>query len=297
MKKFLEYIIPKLTVIPELGKFRITSFVALSSSVGYILQRGTIDIGIILPIVGVFLLASGSSAINHFQERKYDAMMDRTKNRPIPSNRIDPLSALLIGINLLLFGSVILYLSSNVTALFLGWFSAIWYNLFYTPLKRKFALIVIPGALIGAIPPIIGWVASGGYIFDTKILMVAFFFFIWQIPHFWLLVVIHSNDYERAGFPTISKIYNSLQISRITFVWIAALVVSCFLIPLFNISNKPITFILLFALGIWLLLSTKNILTNYFEKIIFRKAFLRINLYVLVVILIISFDKLIFKAF
>ncbi|MEW6004532.1 MAG: protoheme IX farnesyltransferase [Stygiobacter sp.] len=297
MIKVIKYIAEKLSVIPELGKFRITFFVSISTSIGYILHRGKIDLQIILPILGVFLLASGSSAINHFQERKYDALMERTKNRPIPSNRIDPVSAFLIGINLLLIGSVVLYLSSNSTALFLGLFSAVWYNLFYTPLKRKFAFVVIPGALIGAIPPIIGWVASGGYLFDLKILMVAFFFFIWQIPHFWLLVIIHSNDYERAGFPTISKIYNSLQIARITFVWIAALVVSCFLIPIYNVFNKPISLVLLFALGIWLLFSTKNMLTQYFDKIIFRKAFLRINFYVLFVILIISIDKLIFKVF
>ncbi|MCX7876174.1 MAG: protoheme IX farnesyltransferase [Melioribacteraceae bacterium] len=297
MKSIFEYIINKISLIPELGKFRITFFVALSSSVGYILHKSTIDFELILPVLGVFLLASGSSAINHFQERKFDALMERTKNRPIPSNRIDPLSVLLIGVNLLLIGSVVLYLSSNETALYLGWFAAVWYNLLYTPLKRKFALAVIPGALIGAIPPVIGWVSSGGYLFDTKILMVAFFFFIWQIPHFWLLVVIHSNDYEKAGFPSISKIYNSLQISRITFVWIAALVVSCFLIPLFDTSFRPITFILLFLIGLWLLFSTKNILTNYVEKLIFRKAFLKINFYVLIVIIIISIDKLIIKVF
>jgi protoheme IX farnesyltransferase len=164
-------------------------------------------------------------------------------------------------------------------------------------MKRKYAMAVVPGALIGAIPPIIGWVASGGQVFDMKILMVAFFFFIWQIPHFWLLVLIHGNDYEKAGFPTISKIYSSLQVSRITFVWIAALVASCFLIPLFNVATKPATFILLFLLGIWLLFSTKNILSSYLEKIIFRKAFIKINLYVLAVIIIISLDKLFINVF
>ncbi|MBI5806783.1 MAG: protoheme IX farnesyltransferase [Ignavibacteriales bacterium] len=297
MKKVIDYILNKLKVIPELGKFRITSFVALSSSVGYILNRGAIEFEMILPIFGTFLLAAGSSAINHFQDRKFDALMERTKSRPIPSNRIDPISALMIGVNFILLGSVVLYMSSNSTALYLGWLAVIWYNGIYTPMKRKYAMAVVPGALIGAIPPIIGWVASGGQVFDMKILMVAFFFFIWQIPHFWLLVLIHGNDYEKAGFPTISKIYSSLQVSRITFVWIAALVASCFLIPLFNVATKPATFILLFLLGIWLLLSTKNILSSYLEKIIFRKAFIKINLYVLAVIIIISLDKLFINVF
>lgn len=297
LKKVIDYILNKLKVIPELGKFRITSFVALSSSVGYILNRGAIEFEMILPILGTFLLAAGSSAINHFQDRKFDALMERTKSRPIPSNRIDPISALMIGVNFILLGSVVLYMSSNSTALYLGWLAVIWYNGIYTPMKRKYAMAVVPGALIGAIPPIIGWVASGGQLFDMKILMVAFFFFIWQIPHFWLLVLIHGNDYEKAGFPTISKIYSSLQVSRITFVWITALVASCFLIPLFNVATKPATFILLFLLGIWLLFSTKNILSSYLEKIIFRKAFIKINLYVLAVIIIISLDKLFINVF
>lgn len=297
LKKVIDYILNKLKVIPELGKFRITSFVALSSSVGYILNRGAIEFEMILPIFGTFLLAAGSSAINHFQDRKFDALMERTKSRPIPSNRIDPISALMIGVNFILLGSVILFMSSNSTALYLGWLAVIWYNGIYTPMKRKYAMAVVPGALIGAIPPIIGWVASGGQVFDMKILMVAFFFFIWQIPHFWLLVLIHGNDYEKAGFPTISKIYSSLQVSRITFVWIAALVASCFLIPLFNVATKPATFIVLFLLGIWLLFSTKNILSSYLEKIIFRKAFIKINLYVLAVIIIISLDKLFINVF
>jgi protoheme IX farnesyltransferase len=297
LKKVIDYILNKLKVIPELGKFRITSFVALSSSVGYILNRGAIEFEMILPILGTFLLAAGSSAINHFQDRKFDALMERTKSRPIPSNRIDPISALMIGVNFILLGSVVLYMSSNSTALYLGWLAVIWYNGIYTPMKRKYAMAVVPGALIGAIPPIIGWVASGGQVFDMKILMVAFFFFIWQIPHFWLLVLIHGNDYEKAGFPTISKIYSSLQVSRITFVLIAALVASCFLIPLFNVATKPATFILLFLLGIWLLFSTKNILSSYLEKIIFRKAFIKINLYVLAVIIIISLDKLFINVF
>lgn len=297
MKKVINYILKKLEVIPELGKFRITSFVALSSSVGWILNKGIIEFSMILPLIGTFLLAAGSSTINHFQERKFDSLMERTKNRPIPSNRIDPISALMIGINFILFGSVILYLSSNATALYLGWLAVIWYNVIYTPMKRKFAMAVVPGALIGAIPPMIGWVASGGKLFDIKILMVSFFFFIWQIPHFWLLVLIHGNDYEKAGFPTISKIYNALQVSRITFVWIAALVASGFLIPLFHVSSKPISFILLFLLGAWLLISTKNILSEYLEKIIFRKAFIKINLFVLAVIIIISIDKLFINDF
>ncbi len=293
----VDYLKKYLLIILELGKVRITAFVAISTSVGYILYSGVLDLGIIAPSIGVFLLAAGSSSINHLQEKKYDCLMERTKGRPLPSGKVDFTTALLIGINLVLFGSVVLYYSSNGTALLLGWLALFWYNAFYTPLKRKYALAVVPGSLIGAIPPVIGWVAAGGQMLDMKILMVALFFFIWQIPHFWLLMLIHSKDYERAGFPTLVKLFSALQVSRITFVWIAALVFSCILIPLFGVSTNPYTPVALFLLGIWLLFATRKILTSYLEKMIFRKAFIMINLFVLAVVILISLDKLILIQF
>ncbi|MBI3122778.1 MAG: protoheme IX farnesyltransferase [Ignavibacteriales bacterium] len=293
----LEYL-KKYWAIPlELGKVRITSFVSLTTSLGYILFSGKIDLGIILPTFGVFLLASGASCINHLQEQKFDAAMDRTKGRPLPSGRIDSISTLLLGINVLLFGSLILYYSSNIESLMLGWLAVLWYNAFYTPLKRKFALAVVPGALIGAIPPVIGWAAAGGNPLDTKILIVALFFFIWQVPHFWLLLLLHGKDYEQAGFPTLTRLFSSLQVSRITFVWIAALAFSCVLIPLANISTQPFTPVLLFLLALWLIFESRGILNSYLEKVIFRKAFIRINVFVLLVVLLISIDKLLLIEF
>ena len=293
----LEYL-KKYWAIPlELGKVRITSFVSLTTSLGYILFSGKIDLGIILPTFGVFLLASGASCINHLQEQKYDAAMERTKGRPLPSGRIDSISTLLLGINVLLFGSLILYYSSNLESLMLGWLAVIWYNAVYTPLKRKFALAVVPGALIGAIPPVIGWAAAGGNPLDTKILIVALFFFIWQVPHFWLLLLLHGKDYEQAGFPTLTRLFSSLQVSRITFVWITALAFSCVLIPLANISTQPFTPVLLFLLALWLIFESRGILNSYLEKVIFRKAFIRINVFVLLVVLLISIDKLLLIEF
>lgn len=293
----LDYIKKYWSVLLELGKVRITFFVSLTTALGFILFTGKIEIGIFLPTLGVFLLAAGSSCLNHFQEQKFDAAMERTKGRPLPSGRIDSVSTLLIGINVILFGSIVLYYSSNLDALLLGWLAVLWYNVFYTPLKRKFALAVVPGALIGAIPPVIGWAAAGGSPFDTKILIVALFFFIWQVPHFWLLLLLHGKDYEQAGFPTLTRLFSALQVSRITFVWIVALAFSCVLIPLTNISSKPLTPILLFLLALWLIFESRGILSSYIEKVIFRKAFVRINIFVLLVVLLVSLDKLLFIEF
>lgn len=248
----------------------------------------------LLTLLGVFILACGSSAINHYQERITDALMDRTKGRPIPSGRISDKYAITVSIILVVLGLGIIYFSSNVIALILGAVALIWYNVIYTPLKKKYALAVVPGSVIGALPPMIGWVASGGYLFDMEIIALAFFFFIWQIPHFWLLLLIHGKDYDKAGFPTLTKIFSDSQLGRITFVWIAALSTSCLLIPLFNYSSSLYAVAAMVFLGAWLLMKTHRIISDYFERIIFRNAFMSINLYVLAIVLVISLDKLLF---
>lgn len=293
MATFKKYI----NLFLELCKVKITFFVAISTFVGYILHSGSFTWHLLLPAFGVFILASGSSALNEYQERFYDAQMERTKHRPIPSGLISEKGALGIAVSLLLIGSALIYFSSNMTAMLLGFLAFVWYNLIYTPLKRKYALAVVPGSLIGAIPPVIGWSASGGSPFDLQILTVALFFFIWQIPHFWLLLLIYGNDYSAAGFPTLTNVFSNGQLSRITFIWIVALAVSGLLIPVFNLSSTIYSLIAMIIISTWLLLDTRGILTLYIEKINFRKAFVSVNLYVLAIIVIISIDKLLLKEF
>lgn len=280
-------------ILLELGKVRITFFVAFSTSIGFILYAEGIYSQMILPALGVFILACGSSALNHFQERDLDALMERTKSRPIPSGRISNEHTLLVSLIMILTGAGLIYLSSNTTALFIGLITLFWYNVIYTPLKRRYALAVVPGSLIGALPPMIGYVAAGGSPFDYQILSLALFFFIWQIPHFWLLLLIYGKDYENAGFPSLTKIFSTNQLSRITYIWIAALVTSGLLIPLFSTSIISLAAILI--LGFWLLIDTKGILSNYMDKLLFRKAFLSVNIYVLVIVIILSIDKLFLK--
>lgn len=284
-------------LLVELCKVKITFFVAMSTSVGYIIYSGKITFEMFAAAMGVFILASGSSALNEYQEREYDAMMERTKNRPIPSGMISSSNALIISITMLLLGSVIIYFVSNITSMLLGLLALIWYNLIYTPLKRKNVMAVVPGSLIGAIPPVIGWTAAGGSPFDLHILTVALFFFIWQIPHFWLLLLIYGNDYSAAGFPTLTKKFSNGQLSRITFIWIAALAVSGLLIPISNVSPNIFSLLAIIFLGIWLLMDTRQILSQYLEKINFRKAFVTVNLYVLAIIIVISVDQLLINEF
>ncbi|MBU1098971.1 MAG: protoheme IX farnesyltransferase [Bacteroidetes bacterium] len=282
-----------INIFLELGKVRITFFVAISTSMGYVLYSNELDWNMALVGFGVFVLAVASSALNHYQERDTDALMDRTKGRPIPAGKIKPGNVLLFFLIAGSAGLFIVYSIGGLFAFFLGILALIWYNVIYTPMKKKYAMAVVPGSLIGAIPPMIGWVSAGGGLNNHEIQAFALFFFIWQIPHFWLLLLIYGKDYEKAGFPTLTGVFSSKQLSRITFVWISALAVSSLLIPLFSISKSYYSLAALIIASIYLLFKSREILKPVLEKTRIRKMFLVVNLFVLIVVAVISVEKLI----
>ena len=286
----------KLKILFELTKIKITLFVTITTAFGFISAAGNVNAGIIAPVLGILLLACGSAAVNHYQERKTDALMDRTKNRPIPSGRISPQNALYIALVLIITGSVILYEGAGILALGLGFLNLLWYNGIYTPLKRHYALAIIPGSMVGAIPPVVGWVAAGGSILDPQILIIAFFFFIWQIPHFWLLLLILSKDYEKAGFPTLTRTFNRDQLSRITFMWISATGITGILIPLFGIIKFPLIDFVIFLSSLWLIWKAATLLKSNKEMKSFGFAFRAINIFALLVVILLSIDKLVFLS-
>ncbi len=285
------------SIVSELGKFRITFFVAFSTSVGFILANSNVTFDLLFISLGVFLLASGSSAFNHIQERNFDKMMDRTVNRPLPSGKVSLQTAFIISALFIIAGFALLAIFTNTVSIVLGAIALIWYNIIYTPLKRRSALAVVPGSVIGAIPPMIGWTAAGGYVFDSQILTLALFFFIWQIPHFWLLLLLYSKDYQKAGYPTLSKLFSEIQIRRVTFIWIAALSTTCMLIPVFDLSSSLIITTLLLVLGFWLVFKTKDLLNTSIQRVQFRKAFGNINIYVLLVVVLLMIDRLVITEF
>jgi protoheme IX farnesyltransferase len=283
----------KLNILFELTKIRITIFVTLTTLFGFISAAGQINTSAILPVLGILLLACGSAVINHFQERKTDALMKRTKNRPIPSGKISPENALGIAITLIVTGALMIYAGSGLLALGLGLLNLVWYNGIYTPLKKINPLAIIPGSLVGAIPPAVGWVAAGGSISDPRILIISSFFFIWQIPHFWLLLLVLDKDYETAGFPTLTQIFNPDQLARITFTWIAATAVTCLMIPFFGRLQSPFIGIGLLLAGVWLVWNSLKLLRFTKERIYFTIAFREINIFAILVVLLLSLDKLV----
>lgn len=278
-------------IILELTKFRITSFVTLTTFLGYILFKQKIEIDLIGVLLGVLLLSGGSAIFNHFQERKFDSLMERTKSRPIPSGRVQTSTAFILGFVYFWGGLLILYFGFGIIAAILGLIALFWYNLLYTPLKRKFALAVIPGSLIGSIPPMIGWVAAGGYVFDPAILMIAFFFFIWQIPHFWLLMLFFDEDYKKAGFPTLTQYFDKKQILRITFVWMVALAIATLSMPIFQLTKNNLVNYGLIITAIWFIYYSIKMLISFESESILIKGFRSINSFAIIITLELCVDK------
>ena len=174
----------RMNILLQLTKFRISLFACLSASAGFILAKGEISREIVFPAVGILFLACGCCALNQYQERKIDGTMERTKTRPLPSGKLHGLTALGVASALILSGCLILFYGTNRVALGLGLFALLWYNGVYTYLKQRTAFAAIPGALVGVIPPLLGWVSGGGSLLDPRIGVIAFFFFYLANPPF-----------------------------------------------------------------------------------------------------------------
>ncbi|MFH6602383.1 heme o synthase [Maribacter algicola] len=220
----------------EITKARLAVSVVFSSIAGYLLGAYNVDLrSLLLLAFGGYCMVGASNAYNQVIERDLDALMSRTKNRPIPSGRMSVNKALAIAIVLTLLGVVSLYVLNPKTAMF-GAISIFLYTSVYTPLKTKTPLSVFVGAFPGAIPFMLGWVAATNDfgIEPGTLFMIQFF---WQFPHFWALGWMLDDDYRKGGFkmlPTGKKDKGTaLQIIMYT-IWMMVISV----IPVFGITGR-----------------------------------------------------------
>lgn len=280
----------KLKILLELGKARISLPVALSALTGYVLFAGTPDVQGWWLALGVFLMSCSSGALNHWQESEIDAKMPRTQNRPIPSGKISRMNAFAVAAGFALSGTIILLLSNPPVAAVLSWATLFSYNLLYTPLKKITAFAVLPGSLVGALPPLIGWAGAGGSMFTEQIILVATFFFIGQIPHFWLLLLMFGDQYKLAGLPSLNQVFNEGQIKRITFTWILTTLASGMLV-IFMVVKSPVIMVLLLVYSFYLLASLSNavFIRNDFKA---RPAFFKLNMLYLFMMFLLIADSL-----
>ncbi len=239
----------------EITKMRLAVSVVFSSVAGYFLGADVVDfVTVLLLAVGGYLMVGASNAFNQVIEKDLDALMNRTKNRPIPSGRMSVAKALSIAFLFTIVGVGVLYIINPITAVF-GAISIILYVALYTPLKTKTPLSVFVGAFPGAIPFMLGWVAATNdfSIEPGTLFMIQFF---WQFPHFWALGWWLYDDYERGGFfmlPTGKRDRGTaIQIILYT-IW--TIIIS--LVPVTGQTGSlyltPVSAILIFLLGLLML--------------------------------------------
>ncbi len=187
-----------------LVKPRITLMVVLSAGLGVLLAGGGgAPLGLVVhALLGTGLVAAGASALNQLVEREVDALMRRTAGRPLPAGRMDPEVALVFGGGLAVAGLVELALGTNLAAALLGAVALAGYVFVYTPLKRVSPLSTLVGAVPGALPPMMGWVAVSGRL-DLGAWALFGILFLWQLPHFLAIAWMCREDYGRAGFPML----------------------------------------------------------------------------------------------
>jgi protoheme IX farnesyltransferase len=242
----------------EITKARLAVSVVFSSIAGFMLGIADIHsfswIVLLKLAIGGYCMVGASNAFNQVIEKDLDALMDRTKNRPVPAGRMSSNTALIIASLLTVIGIVLLYTINSKTAMF-GAISIFLYTSVYTPLKTMTSLSVFVGAFPGAIPFMLGWVAATGeFGIEAGTLFLIQFF--WQFPHFWAIGWFLYEDYEKAGFfmlPTGKKDKSTaLQIILYT-VWL----IIASLLPVFGYTGQlfitPITAIIVFLLGLWML--------------------------------------------
>ena len=283
----------KLHSLLTLVKYKVSLAVTFTAVTGYIVYNGSLDFHMLLLALGVFILAGGSSALNECQESKYDARMTRTKHRPIPTGEISPRLALFISLAFILAGACILFVFFGFVPALLGLFNIFWYNLVYTNLKRLTPFAVVPGSLVGAVPVLIGWTAGGGLLFESTIVFIAFFLFIWQIPHFWLLMLKYGHEYEQAGFPTINQSISPANLRMIIFSWVIATSAFSVAIPLF-LSNISLPFFLvIFVLNILFVSIFARLSFGKVAELNLTKSFISINVYMILFMMLLIIHHLI----
>lgn len=194
-------VVNKISAYFELIKFRLSFLVAFSSGFGYMLA-GHADFKwftFMMFCLGAIVMSGSAITINQILEKEYDKMMKRTRNRPLPTERVTVSEAWIFSGVLLLIGSTILLNFTNELTFFLSITSFILYSFVYTPLKRVGPIAVFVGAIPGALPPLLGWVAYTGAITYEAIIIFGIQF-IWQFPHFWAIAWLADDDYKKAGF-------------------------------------------------------------------------------------------------
>lgn len=272
----------------ELSKSRIVLMVLITTAAGYTIGAHPFDAMVLLhTLIGTALVAAGTNALNQYVERDLDAMMKRTRHRPLPAGRMSTNAALIYSIGVAVIGTLYLGILANWLTAFLGALTLASYIFVYTPMKRVSTLCTVIGAIPGAIPPLMGWTAARGSIGVGGLIAFAVLFF-WQLPHFMAISWLYRDDYGRAGFAMLSvRDQNGKAVARQAILYsLALLAVS---IAPFFLGMAGFAYLLIASMtGLWIVVASFMFLSDRTAAPA-RSLFMSSNIYLLTMMLLFVF--------
>ncbi len=238
----------------QLTKPRLNMLVVFTTAGGYWLGvSGQVDTGVLLhAVMGTALVAGGSAVFNQLYERDVDALMERTRSRPLPDGRLSPARAFWFGLLLCAAGLAQLAFGANPLAALVAFGSLVTYVVLYTPMKRRSSLATVVGAVPGALPPVIGWAAATNSLSREGWLLFAIVF-LWQMPHFLALAWLYRDEYGRAGFPVLPVAEPDGRSTGRQAVVYAAALLPVSLAPVVTGLAGGAYFVVALLLGLWFL--------------------------------------------
>jgi protoheme IX farnesyltransferase len=276
----------------ELSKIKVMIPVSLTGLTGYFIYKSEFSPALFFVTAGILFLAVAASVLNQLQEVQTDNLMERTRNRPLPAGRISPENAWVFFVISFITGTLFIIATGSTSALIISYLTLAWYNGVYTYLKKLTAFAVLPGALTGALPPLIGWVAAGGSASDRTILVIQLLFFIGQIPHFWLFMLKYGNQYGEAGLPHLTAIMERTTIKRLIFVWIVASACMSGCLYFFAILKNRMLIAMLLTASLFLVTAFIRLIPG---NVIIKpgKYSILLNFYYLLIMILLISDRLI----
>jgi protoheme IX farnesyltransferase len=235
----------------ELAKPRVVLMVLITAFVGFYLGSADVPnyLRLLQMLFGTALAAGGTLALNQYLERDTDALMNRTRHRPLPDGRVQPREALWFGVSIALIGLIYLALAVNFLSALVTAFITLSYLVLYTPMKPRSSLCMLVGAVPGALPPVIGWVAARGSMDNAAWVLFAIMF-LWQVPHTLAIARLYCEDYAKAGIQFLPVIEPDGESTNRQIVSHSAALLAVSLLPTLLGSAGPVYFVVAFVLGL-----------------------------------------------
>ncbi|MCF6247585.1 MAG: UbiA family prenyltransferase [Desulfobacula sp.] len=262
----------------ELFKLHLCLYIGFSAVFGFVAAQGTLSLNALAVGGLIFVLACGSAVLNNIQDKEFDRYFKRTHNRSLPAGKVPVAHALIISCVMIASGLTGLWAAAGFFSFFLGVFTVLCYNALYTPMKKKTLLAILPGALCGMLAPMIGWTAAKGSFTDPAILVIMTVFGLWQVPHFFIIVLktrdrmVHQINTHR--FPSFLKVFSTREIKLQILIWTSLYTLAMLLFLQHGAIGHDALFKTLFlnavtswVLIVWVVFKKKSPITTAFAGI------------------------------